>query len=125
MAFSAFRASAGCVSITRPPTPAWIAMTPMLWAIMSCSSREIRSRSAATARAAACSRACSRSISACARRARTEVPAIRATAMASSTVAVTRSIAAVGEKASRERICTASVATATGTETRRGRVAAM
>src|SRR5690606_2535072 len=55
----------------RPPTPAWIAMTPMLWAIMSCSSREIRSRSAATARAAACSRACSRSISACARRART------------------------------------------------------
>ncbi len=57
IALSASRASAGWVSMTRLPIPAWIAMTPMLCATMSCSSRAIRSRSAVAtfARAWACS----------------------------------------------------------------------
>ena len=55
MADSALRASAGWVSMTRLPTPAWMAMTPMLCATMSCSSRAIRSRSAWITRSDSCS----------------------------------------------------------------------
>lgn len=63
MASSALRVSAGWVSITRLPTPAWMVMMPMLWATMSCSSRAIRSRSAVTA----CRVTWARTESACAR----------------------------------------------------------
>lgn len=81
MVVSALRASAGWVSMTRLPTPAWMAMTPMLCAIMSCNSRAMRRRSAVMARAVAWLR----SASAWARRSRDELPtiqaAIRATAM--------------------------------------------
>lgn len=49
MASSALRVSAGWVSMTRLPTPAWMVMMPMAWATMSCSSRAIRSRSAVIA----------------------------------------------------------------------------
>jgi hypothetical protein len=40
--------------MTRLPTPAWMAMMPMLWAIMSCNSRAMRSRSAVIACWVAC-----------------------------------------------------------------------
>lgn len=56
MARRASRACAGCVSMTRLPTPAWMAITPMLWATMSCNSRAMRSRS--SVRACSVERAC-------------------------------------------------------------------
>ena len=61
--------------MTRFPMPAWIAMMPMLCAIMSCSSRAMRSRSLATAWAAASARC----RAAPARRSRVELPISQAT----------------------------------------------
>ena len=52
IASSARLASSGWVSITCTPTPACTVITLMAWATTSCSSRAIRSRSSATARAA-------------------------------------------------------------------------
>ncbi len=50
---SASRACTGWVSMTRRAAPACRAMTPMLCATMSCSSRAMRSRSSVTTWAAA------------------------------------------------------------------------
>lgn len=84
MARSASRASAGWVSMTRLPTPAWIAMMPMLCATMSCNSLAIRSRSAVTASATSCER----SATACSRRSRISRPIMHAVAIARRAVAL-------------------------------------
>lgn len=78
IARSASRASAGWVSITRLPTPAWMAMMPMLCATMSCNSRAIRSRSAVTASATSCER----SATVCSRRSRLSRPTMQEAAIA-------------------------------------------
>ncbi len=120
MMASALRASSGCVSMTRRPTPAWMAMTPMLCAIMSCSSRAIRSRSAATAWAAVCER----SAAACSRRSRTEWPVIQAAARARTRTATVRAKPSVPvPRRAAKATCTPSVVTAAVTAMRRGRVA--
>ncbi|MEU0486181.1 hypothetical protein ABZ260_44350 [Streptosporangium sp. NPDC006013] len=60
--------------MTRRAAPACRAMTPMLWATVSCSSREMRSRSSVTAWAVAVAT----SVSACSRAWRTEWPTSQA-----------------------------------------------
>lgn len=124
MALSAARASAGWVSMTRLPTPAWIAMMPMLCATMSWSSRAIRSRSAVTA----CDAAREASSSACLRRSRIELPAVQAAAIATRTSTAAGLLASHGQ-APVNRVAApswaASVSTAAMIEDRRGWTAAM
>ena len=91
MAARASRASPGLASKTRRPAPAWIAMTPMLCATMSCMSRAIRSRSAS----AACALACTRTSSALACACRIECPISQAMIVNRGAATVTRGMAGV------------------------------
>ena len=119
MAVRALRASAGWVSMTRRPTPAWIAMMPMLCATMSCSSRAIRSRSFTAACAWACARRASARSAAC----RSEWPASQAMTVVSTTT--TSSCSGSSSPSARKTAGTARTIRAAVSEIRRGRVAAM
>jgi carboxypeptidase C (cathepsin A) len=131
MTARASRPSAGLASQTLRPEPAWIAMTPMLCATMSCSSRAIRSRSAVAAWAAAWARTSSARACAC----RIEFPMSQAMIMARGTAIVTKGTGppglpfggpGFGDGSSRIRIGRPAPATASPvTETARVRVAAM
>jgi hypothetical protein len=130
MAARASRASAGLVSKTRRPEPAWIAMMPMLCATMSCSSRAIRSRSAIALWAAAWARTSSVRAWAC----RIEFPMSQAMIMARGTAIVMRGTGDPdlpfgswsGSGNSKTRMGRPAPATATPvSETLRVRVAAM
>ena len=131
MAARASRASSGRASKTLRPEPAWIAMTPMLWATMSCTSRAIRSRSAIEVCAAAW--ACTRSARACA--CRIECPMSQAMITKTGTTIVTpggpadptappRRPASAGTASSGVSRPAQAIAAAV-TDTRRPRVAAM
>lgn len=120
MALRAARASSGCVSMTRLPTPAWMAMMPMLCATWSCNSRAIRSRSAVIASATSCDR----SSVACCRRSRPRRPTTQAvTSARRAIVPITTRLSGPLVKPRIVRHCVRNVRQTAITDARRVRVA--
>jgi len=119
IAARALPASAGWVSMTRLPAPAWIAMMPMLCATMSCSSRAIRSRSAV----AACASAWARSASAWVWLCRIELPISQPMKIIAPKASASGLVGRVS--ATTQPVTTPTATTVAAIEVRGGRVAAM